>query len=63
MILILVLIIAIILLVNQNNLVHKLNRFLSRTKDDWNYILAPKLRKLDKSNLFLLDVRRPEKFF
>lgn len=35
------------------------NKFLKDTHNDWNYILPNQLAKLDKSNIFLLDVRKP----
>lgn len=36
--------------------------FLIKTKNDWNYILPTELKELDKSNVFLLDVRKPEDY-
>jgi rhodanese-related sulfurtransferase len=43
-----------------------LKDFISKTKDDWNYILPTQLKsELEKgnpNNLFLLDVRRPEDY-
>lgn len=42
----------------KNLMRHHFDYFLEQTKDDWNYVLPSKLKDMDKSNLFLLDVRR-----
>lgn len=41
---------------------HYFDKFLRETKDDWNYILPQELHKLDKKNIFLLDVRKKEDY-
>lgn len=43
-------------------MVHYLNKYINDTKDDWNYILPAQLKELDKTDLFLLDVRKPEDY-
>ena len=43
------------------NLLPKLQEYLERTQEDWNYILPEHLKK-SKKDYFLLDIRRPEDF-
>lgn len=37
-------------------------QYLNKTKNDWNYVTPTEFKNMDKSNIFLLDVRRPEDF-
>jgi len=46
----------------QKYMMHYFDDFLNKTKNDWNYILPGELNKMDKSNLFILDVRKPEDY-
>lgn len=43
-------------------LVFHIQKYLEETKDDWNYILPTELNKMNKSKIFILDVRKPEDF-
>lgn len=39
-----------------------LQKFLTNTQNDWNYILPTELAKEDLSKYFLLDIRKPEDY-
>lgn len=39
-----------------------LEKYISDTKDDWNYITPLELEESDMSNFFILDLRKPEDF-
>jgi hypothetical protein len=40
-------------------MIYYFNKYLNNTKNDWNYVLPENLNKMDKSNIFILDVRKP----
>lgn len=42
--------------------IRKFCKYLHETDDGWNYILPTDLHNMDRSNLFILDVRKPEDY-
>jgi rhodanese-related sulfurtransferase len=48
---------------DEKAIVHEaLQEFLKSTDKDWNYVTPVEFEKMDKKNLFLLDIRKPEDF-
>ena len=43
-------------------MVFHFQKYLTDTKNDWNYILPTELEKMDRSKIFVLDVRKPEDY-
>lgn len=46
----------------KSKLIYYLDQYLKNTKDDWNYVVPEEFNKMDKSDLFILDVRKPEDY-
>lgn len=47
----------------EQSIIHQaLQDFLESTDKDWNYVTPVEFEKMDKSDLFLLDIRKPEDF-
>jgi rhodanese-related sulfurtransferase len=40
----------------------RFRKYIRDTKKDWNYILPNELLKIDKSKVFILDVRKPDDY-
>lgn len=38
------------------------HEYLLKTKDDWNYVTPKQFAEMDKSNIFILDVRKPDDY-
>jgi rhodanese-related sulfurtransferase len=46
----------------RDDMIKHFDEYLQESKDGWNYVLPKEFNEMDKSNIFILDVRRPEDY-
>ncbi len=46
----------------KNDLIHMFNQYLQNSKYDWNYVVPEEFNKIDKSQIFILDIRKSEDY-
>ena len=48
--------------ISKNNMISIFDEYLQKSQYDWNYVLPENLREMDKTKIFILDVRKPEDY-
>lgn len=46
----------------RDDMIKHFDEYLQESKDGWNYVLPKEFNEMDKSDIFILDVRRPEDY-
>lgn len=47
---------------SKNDMIKRFDKYLQESKDTWNYILPKEFNEMDKTDIYILDVRRPEDY-